>query len=194
MQIIQGISEKVLIDRLIAGDQTAFELIFRHYYPGLVIFTAQITRNRNEAEEIVQDLFFRIWCQKNQIKGSLSLKPYLFTSVRNRGLNFLERKKTEARKIDEFRKIIKNNLTFEPDIFVSSELQEKISQAFEKLPPRTKEIFILSRINELKNDEIAGRLEISKRTVETQISHALKILKQELKDYLVLLFLFDLFF
>lgn len=194
MQIIQGISEKILIDRLIAGDQTAFELIFRHYYPGLVIFTAQITQNRDEAEEIVQDLFFRIWKQKNQIKGSLSLKPYLFTSVRNRGLNFLERKKTEARKIDEFREIIKNNLTFEPDIFVSSELQKRINQAFDKLPPRTKEIFILSRINELKNDEIAGKLEISKRTVETQISHALKILKHELKDYLVLLFLFDLFF
>ncbi|MGQ8337806.1 RNA polymerase sigma-70 factor [Sunxiuqinia sp. A32] len=192
MQIINGISEKVLIERLIKGDQTAFELLFRYYYPGLVVFTSQIILNKIEAEEIVQDFFLRLWEKRDNLKETESLKSYCFVSVKNRGINYLIEKKVERTKIEELKQIMVSNLTYEQDIFVTSELQKKIEQAFEKLPPRTKEIFILSRINFLKNDEIALKLGISKRTVETQISNALKILKQEMKEYIVLLLLLDL--
>jgi len=194
MQMIKGISEKNLIDRFIRGDETAFELLFKHYYPGLVIFVSQMTLDKAEAEEIVQDLFYRMWKRREQIKESSSLKSYLLTSVKNQGINFLVSKNYEARKIDEFKQVMSSNLTYEQDIFVTSELQEKINQAFEKLPPRTKEIFILSRFNDLKNEEIAEKLNLSKRTVELQISNALKILRQELKDYTGLLFLSGIFF
>jgi RNA polymerase sigma-70 factor (ECF subfamily) len=194
MQMIHGISEKVLIDRLILGDQTAFELLFRYYYPGLVIFASQITLDRNEAEEIVQDFFFRMWQKKDFIKESDSLKPYLFTSIKNRGINYLASKKLATKKIEELKQIMANNLTYEQDIFVASELQDRVNQTMEILPPRTKEIFLLSRFNDLKNEEIAKKLGISKRTVETQISNALKILREKLKDYLGLMLLFDLFF
>ncbi len=192
MQIISGIPEKILIDRFIHGDQTAFELLFRHYYPGLVVFASQITMDKAEAEEIVQDFFFRIWKQRNRIKETQSLKSYLFTSVKNRGINFLISKNYEAKKIEEFQRMMSNNLTYEPDIFITSELREKIRSAFEKLPPRTREIFTLSRFNDLRNDEIAEKLEISKRTVELQISNALKILRQELKEYRGFLFFLGL--
>jgi RNA polymerase sigma-70 factor (ECF subfamily) len=194
MQIINGISEEILIGRFIRGDETAFELLFRHYYPGLVIFVSQITLDKAEAEEIVQDFFFRLWERRDQIKESPSLKSYLFTSVKNRGISFIVGKNYESRKIDELKRVMGSNLTYEQDVFVTSELQEKIKQAFEKLPPRTKEIFILSRFDDLKNDEIAQKLNISKRTVEIQISNALKILRQELKDYIGLLFLLGIFF
>lgn len=193
MQLIHGISEKILIDRFIQGDETAFELLFRHYYPGLVIFASQITLDRAEAEEIVQDFFFRMWKNRERIKETSTLKSYVFTSVRNRGINFLVSKNHEARKIDELKRVMSTNLTYQPDVFVNSELQEKLKRAFEKLPPRTKEIFILSRFNELKNDEIAEKLNLSKRTVELQISNALKILRQELKEYSGLLFLLGIF-
>lgn len=192
--MINGISEKNLIDRFIRGDETAFELLFKHYYPGLVIFVSQMTLDKAEAEEIVQDFFFRMWKRREQIKESSSLKSYLFTSVKNQGINFLVSKNYEARKIEEFKQVMSSNFTYEQDIFVTSELQEKINQAFEKLPPRTKEIFILSRFNDLKNEEIAEKLNLSKRTVELQISNALKILRQELKDYTGLLFLLGIFF
>jgi RNA polymerase sigma-70 factor (ECF subfamily) len=194
MQLINSIPEKLLIDRFIKGDQTAFELLFRHYYPGMVIFTSQITLDKAEAEEIVQDFFFRLWKNRGRIKETQSLKSYLFTSVKNRGINYLAAKNLETKKIEELKHIMGNNLTYEQDIFVTSELQKRIEQAFEKLAPRAKEIFILSRFNDLKNDEIAEKLGISKRTVETQISNALKILREELKDYLGLLLLFGLFF
>lgn len=192
--MINGISEEILIGRFIRGDETAFELLFRHYYPGLVIFVSQITLDKAEAEEIVQDFFFRLWKRRDQIKESPSLKSYLFTSVKNRGINFIVSKNYESRKIEELKRVMGSNLTYEQDVFVTSELQEKIKQAFEKLPPRTKEIFILSRFDDLKNDEIAQKLNISKRTVEIQISNALKILRQELKDYIGLLFLLGIFF
>ena len=192
--MINGISEEILISRFVHGDETAFELLFRHYYPGLVIFVSQMTLDKSDAEEIVQDFFFRMWKNRDQIKKSSSLKSYLFTSVKNRGINFLVSKKYEARKIEELKQVMSSNLTYEQDVFVNSELQKKIKQAFEKLPPRTKEIFFLSRFNDLKNDEIAGKLNISKRTVELQISNALKILKEELKDYTGLLFLLGIFF
>ncbi|MGV8137803.1 MAG: RNA polymerase sigma-70 factor [Mangrovibacterium sp.] len=194
MQKIGGISEDILISRFIRGDETAFELLFRHYYPGLVIFVSQITLDKAEAEEIVQDFFFRLWKRRDQIKESPSLKSYLFTSVKNRGINFIVSKNYETRKIEELKRVMGSNLTYEQDVFVASELQEKIKQAFEKLPPRTKEIFILSRFDDLKNDEIAQKLNISKRTVEIQISNALKILRQELKDYSGLLCLLGIFF
>jgi RNA polymerase sigma-70 factor (ECF subfamily) len=73
---------------------------------------------------------------------------------------------------------------------VESELQARIKSAFEKLPPRANEVFTLSRFKGFSNDEIANQLNISKRTVETQISNALKILREELKDYMFLLLLF----
>lgn len=192
--MINGISEEILIGRFIHGDETAFELLFRHYYPGLVIFVSQMTLNKSDAEEIVQDFFFRMWRKRDRIRACTSLKSYLFTSLKNRGINYLVSKKYEAGKIEEFKEVMRSNLTYEADVFVSSELQEKINQAFEKLPPRTKEIFVLSRFHDLKNDEIAHKLDISKRTVELQISNALKILREELKDYTGLLFLLGIFF
>lgn len=194
MQIINGISEDILIERFIHGDETAFELLFKHYYSGLVIFVSQMTMSKVDAEEIVQDFFLGMWKRRDRIRKSSSLKSYLFTSVKNRGINYLISQKKEAQKIDELRQVMSRNLTYEQDVFVSSELQDQIKQAFKKLPPRTKEIFFLSRFNDLKNDEIAEKLNLSKRTVELQISNALKILKNELKDYTGLLFLLEIFF
>jgi RNA polymerase sigma-70 factor (ECF subfamily) len=85
---------------------------------------------------------------------------------------------------------VEKDMLFQPDLFVESELQQQIAKAMEKLPTRTREIFMMSRFKNISNDEIATQLELSKRTVETQISNALKILRNELKEYKFLLLLF----
>mgnify|MGYP001500636040 CR=1 FL=1 len=85
---------------------------------------------------------------------------------------------------------MENDFLFQPDLFVESELQEQIANAMEKLPARTREVFMMSRFKGFSNNEIATQLELSKRTVETQISNALKILRNELKEYKFLLLLF----
>jgi RNA polymerase sigma-70 factor, ECF subfamily len=189
MTLISGIKEEILIQRLNQGDQTAFELLFRFYYPGLVTYASQIILDPEDAEEIVQDFFVRLWVDRQNLKNSLSIKNYLFTSVKNRSLNFLKKMQISEKVRKELSYLIENDPLYDQDVFITSELQKKIKDSFDKLPPRTHEIFSLSRHIGLTNDEIATKLNLSKRTVETQISNALKIFREELRDYMFLLML-----
>ena len=189
MSVIHGISEKDLIVRLKNGDQTAFELIFHFYYPGLVIYSAQFLKDRAEAEEVVQDFFVRLWQKHQHLIPADSLKNYLFSSVRNGSLNVLKHKKIEEKYLKEMLDLTAHHLAYDPDLYVVSELQEKIKSGIDGLPEQCRKIFIMNRIQGIKNEDIALELEISKRTVETQISKALKLLRVLLKDYVSLLFL-----
>ncbi len=185
--MIHGIAEKDLIVRLKDGDQTAFELLFHFYYSGLVIYAAQFTADRCEAEEIVQNFFVRFWQKHHQILHGDSLKNYFFLSVKNSSLNYLKHKKIEERYLKELTELSNQHLVYDPDLYVATELQEKIKNSINLLPEKCREIFVMSRIQGLKNDDIANELKLSKRTVETQISNALKVLRVELKDYVGLL-------
>ena len=184
---IAGIEESVLVERMISGDKTAFELLFKFYYPGLVIFASNIIVNRDEAEEIVQDFFVRIWEHRENIRSESTLKSYLFTSVKNRSINYLKNAQVKQNVIEELKKQMESEMRYNPDVYVDTELQRRLKNAFTKLPPRTSEIFTLSRFKGFSNDEIANELGLSKRTVETQVSNALKILRKELREYMTLL-------
>jgi RNA polymerase sigma-70 factor (ECF subfamily) len=187
---IGGIEEHVLVERMILGDKTAFELLFKYYYPRLVIFASNIVVNRDEAEEIVQDFFVRLWEKKSSIKTNNPLKSYLFASVKNRSINFLKSAQVKKNVIDELNRQMEIEMRYNPDIYTDTELQGKFKKAFAQLPPRTAEVFTLSRFKGFSNDEIANSLNLSKRTVETQISNALKILRKELQEYFTLLLFF----
>ena len=188
MLTIHGISEKDLIVRLKEGDQTAFKLLFHFYYPGLVIYASQFTADRAEAEEIVQDFFVRLWQKHQHVLSSDSLKNYFFSSIRNSSLNYLKHKKIEANYLKEIYDLSNEHLAYDTNLYIESELQEKIKNSIDLLPEKCREIFVMSRMRGLKNEEIAVELNLSKRTVETQISNALKVLRVELKDYAGLLF------
>jgi len=189
MQTIHGIAEKELIVRLKDGDQTAFELLFHFYYPGLVIYASQFTADRDEAEEIVQDFFVRFWEKHQKVLLTDSLSNYFFSAVRNGSLNYLKHKKIEDRYLQEIYNLSNEHLAYDTNLFVASELQQRIKNSIGLLPDKCREIFMMSRIRGMKNEEIAIELKLSKRTVETQISNALKVLRVELKDYAGLLVL-----
>jgi len=155
MRTIHGIYEKDLIVRLKEGDQTAFELLFHFYYPGLVVYSTQFTTDRMEAEEIVQDFFVRFWQRHQQILLTDSLKSYLFLSVKNGCLNYLKHKKVEEKYIRQMAELSNQHLAYDPDLYIASELQEKVKNVIDLLPEKCREIFIMSRIQGLKNDEIA---------------------------------------
>ncbi len=183
MQTIGGIPEKDLVGRLKLGDQTAFELLFRYYYPGLVVYAVQFVVDRAEAEEIVQDFFVRLWNKHGALFQTDSLKSYFFSSVKNSSINFLRHKKIEDLAIQKLTQLSASHLVYDPDIYLATELQEKITHAIGLLPEKCREIFIMSRFKGMDNGEIAGEMQISKRTVETHISNALRILRNELKNY-----------
>lgn len=181
MGVINGIEEEVLVNRLTEGDKTAFELLFRFYYPGLVVFVRKIVANGADAEEIVQDFFVTLWMNRIKLHKDTSLKNYFFVAVKNRAFNYLKKKKIKEKVLEDWKGIIETDFLYQPDLYVQSDLQEQIKSAVNKLPDRMRQVFVLSRINGLSNNDIAEQLTISKRTVETHITNALKILREELK-------------
>jgi len=140
------------------------------------------------AEDLVQDFFVRLWMNSSKIEIATSLKSYFFTSLKNRALNYLKHVQIK----EKFGTQMMNGSTEEYSNWelTEPELTALIEQGMQSLPPRCREIFVLSRFEGKDNAQIAEIFGISKRTVELQISNALKILRTELKDYLPSMLLF----
>jgi RNA polymerase sigma-70 factor, ECF subfamily len=184
------IDEKVLLNGLKEGNKAIFDLVFTYYYSGLCAFVNRYVNNPEAAEDLVQDFFVRLWFNTNTLDINTSIKSYLFASVKNRALDYLKHAKVKSSYAGTFNAkttFVQPEDTWE---FCESELLDLIDKGLQQLPPRTREIFEMSRYKGISNDQIAETFGISKRTVEVQISTALKILRIELKDYLPLAALF----
>ena len=147
-------------------------------------FAERYVKEQVIAEDIVQDLFVRLWVKNDKIEINSSLKSYFFTAVKNRCFDHIKHQKVVSKSIQEIKSQVSENNNKTDQWFTESELQSIIDSSLEKLPPRCREIFQLSRFEGLKNQEIADKLGLSKRTVELQISNALKALRTDLKPYL----------
>ena len=172
-------------ERLKAGDENAFDYFFNQYYPGLLFYANKFVNNSHLAEEIVQSVFLKLWKDRKLTEINISVRAYLFQAVRNKCLDILKHKKIKDDYSQKLLLQIENtskNDTWET--YIESELYNLLTQAIEKLPGECQKIFRLSRIKQYKNKEIAEKLNLSIRTVENQISKALKILRVELKDYI----------
>lgn len=180
--------EKFIIAGLKSRDKTVFDFVFSYYYTGLCAYTRRWVYAPEVAEDLVQDFFVRLWINSSNIEINKSLKSYFFTSLKNRAVNHLKHVKIK----EKYSVHAKNGLFEEYNNweFTESELNDLIERGMQKLPPRCREIFILSRLEGKGNAEIAEILGISKRTVELQISNALKLLRIELQDYLPSMLLF----
>ncbi|MEN8119285.1 MAG: RNA polymerase sigma-70 factor [Bacteroidota bacterium] len=171
--------DKKLIDELILGKETAFDEIFRKYYRRLVYFSMNVVKNKDSAEEVVQDLFVTLWEKKDRLQLKVSLKAYLYRAVYNNSVQYYKKQQ----------RFVHNDVVLSDeladdykDILEQSEMEERIYQTIEQLPDKCKEIFKLKRFDELKNREIAEQLQISIKTVETQMTRALKYLTKNLGD------------
>lgn len=165
-------------------DKQLFEQLFREYFSPLCNFALGYVNDLDSSKEIVQEVFFNLWNKKDSINSDKSIKAYLFTSVRNRCLNYIrDNKKFRSYILDV--EIEDTDLVFENNAMTQMEAQLKIQGAINKLPEKCKQVFELSRFEELKYKEIAEKLGISIKTVEVQISKALKILREELKDLII---------
>lgn len=169
------------------GDETAFEMIFRTHYEALCNYAYSFLDDRDEAEEIVQSTFLNVWERKHNITIETSLKSYLYRAVRNTCLNAIKHTKIKRKHADESMATAERSHESVSQSIISSELDQKIGEAMMALPEQCRLIFQLSRFEELKYSEIAEQLNISIKTVENQMGKALRIMREQLREYLPIL-------
>lgn len=167
------------------ADEHAFRQLFEFYAYGLSRFTFSILRNKELAEEAVSDVFFNIWIHRAKIEGIENFKAYLYTSARNTALNYLDKEKREkAILLEDIVVSMPINEICPESELISKELKEVIGMAIEHLPERCKLIYSLAKIEQLKYKEIAQILDISVKTIDHQLTIAIKKIGDEIQKYL----------
>ncbi len=190
--------ERQLINSIKEGNQKSFELVFKTYYARLCTFAFGYTKQMETAEDLVKDVFVNIWNNHKKLEIKTSISAYLFRSVKNACINYLERDKNRKfLSIDELKqqeiKIAEPLSTDYPiSKILASELEDRIHTEIEKLPESCREVFKLSRFEGLSHKKIAEKLQISENTVKVQIYRALSKIKDALDSGSMLLF--NLFF
>ena len=183
------LSDTILLNRMREGDSASFNTLFDRYWEMLYATVFSVCSDREVCSEIVHDIFLNIWLKREKLQIE-SFKAYILASARYHVYRHVK----NARK---------NSLEYREELEYSSrvsmndgelniryrDLEKSVERELAELPRRCKEIFTLSRREQLSNDEIATRLDISKRTVENQLTHALRHLRLSMKHFLVL-FLF----
>ncbi|HNW57128.1 MAG TPA: RNA polymerase sigma-70 factor [Bacteroidales bacterium] len=174
------ISDTEIIRRIRKGDVEQFELLFRSSYVSLVRYARNLIKDQDNAEEIVQDLFFRLWQDKEKINIESSLNGYLYRSVHNRCLHLIRHEKVVSHHAGEMAMLEPESPESPSDILHYKELQTRIDRILERLPQRCGQIFCMNRFEGLKYAEIAEKLSVSIKTVEANMGKALKEFRKEL--------------
>ena len=171
-------------------DKTAFEQLFKTHFKRLHAYAFTILRDEVEAEEMVQQVFFKLWERNDNLSLTGSVSSYLYRAVHNESLNYIKHQKVRSNHQLHVAYRMKNEVDHPAKKIMAGELENKIHSALNELPEQCRTIFQMSRFDELKYREIADKLGISVKTVENQMGKALKLLRQKLVDFLVFILLF----
>jgi RNA polymerase sigma-70 factor, ECF subfamily len=184
----------VLVNKLIEGDHDAYTFIFNNFYKRLCIYSYQFVKQMEIAEEIVQEVLFRIWERRSSLNLPENIESYLFRAVHNETINVCKKIQKETKDKIQYHVELDLNLDFN-DKIVLKETNKNIRYAIDELPDRCKEVFKMNRFNAMSYKEIAEKLGITEKGVEFHITKALKILREKLKEYVVpvLLILINIF-
>lgn len=166
-----------------AGDRESFNQVFRRYYSPMVRFCIRYVADSDIASEIVQDLFVKLWSNREKISFNTSFESYMLTSVRNSAITYIN--KERAHNEVNHRMFSEESDNTDPsETLQSNNLEESYRQILKDMPDKRREVFLASRYDGLKYAEIAEKLGISQKTVEAQMTAAIKQLKDGLKPYL----------
>lgn len=187
--------EEYLLKGLREGHERAYRELFDIYYHRLFSIARQYLQDDFTADTIVGDLFYHLWEKRKSLHIEISLNAYLIRSIRNLSVNYLQKNYVE-REIDlqSVSPLLFVNEEYPLGILLEKELAKKIQDEIKLLPPETRQVFVLSRMEELTNNEIAERVGISVNTVKYHMKQALAILRVRLKDYLILVLSFFFIF
>lgn len=170
-------------------DEEAFRLLFVNFFPPLTVFAHRYISDLETCEDIVQETFFKIWKNRKKLDITTSTRNFLITAVKNSCVDYLRKKETEAR-YQEYRMHNAEQLYNQDDIFTLSELEDIVNSTLNKLPENVRLVFEKSRFEGKTYREIAEEHAISIKTVEANMTRALKCLRNDLKEYLSFCFLF----
>lgn len=169
-----------LFDLVKAGDQKALELLFSIYFARLNDFARNVVKDDVISQDIVQEVFVKVW-EKREAIESINLEGFLFRLVRNRCIDYIKHLKVVQNRMNEIRLDSKYEELYridfvgdEPYVLIERELTQKIEKTIQSLPERCREVFILSRIDGLKNREIAEKLNINIKNVERHLARAMQ--------------------
>lgn len=176
-------SDEQLMQQMASGEERALELLFKKYYAALVRFSKDIVKDWSIAEDVVQEVFTKIWDKREQITITSQVKSYLYVSVKNHSLNHLrlhERTEWMNDSLEDDYRVAAPEAGVKMDQLT---LEQQISKAIDALPPKCALIFKMSRFEEKSYREIAEALELSVKTVENQMGKALATLRVTLAPY-----------
>ncbi|MDR2927983.1 MAG: RNA polymerase sigma-70 factor [Cytophagaceae bacterium] len=182
-------SESIDINELKAGKHETYERMFAGFYVSLCSYACSILKDSEEAEDVVQKTFCLLWDRRNDIEIRTSVKSYLYRIVHNECMNRMRRIKIRSQhdRIYADSKDEQTNSTEEN--YLGLELDAVIRKAIDTLPPRCREVFVKSRMEQLSYSEIAEAMNISANTVENQMAKALRTLREILKEYMTVVWL-----
>lgn len=163
-----------------------FEQVFKEHFKNLHAYAATILKDSDEAEEAVQNVFFKLWEKRERLHEIQSIPAYLYRAVHNECMNFIKHEKVKG--AYEAHAVHHGDISARAqDTAVAKELERRLAQAMNDLPEQCRTIFQMSRFEELKYREIADKMGLSVKTVENQMGKALKILRTKLADYITVL-------
>ncbi|MDD2425260.1 MAG: RNA polymerase sigma-70 factor [Bacteroidales bacterium] len=170
--------------RIREGSIEAFEELFRSFYSPLLFFSMSITRREDVSEEIVQEIFYQIWKNRERLTVITSLKSYLYGAVKNRSLQYNQRERArEGGKPESITGIPASGNSDPQNQMEFAELEEIVERTLAKMPERRARIFLMHREGNIKYQDIAKALSLSVKSVEAEITKALKMLRKEIEIY-----------
>lgn len=181
---MQDISEKTLLIKLIEGDSEAFEKIYFLYYKSLSEYAFRLTKSRFITEEIIQEVFLKIWINKESLTNVISIRSYLFFMVKNRGLNYLRDLVEHEDLSEEWWHDLLQSKTETDHYVISKDFTHLIDNIVESLPQQRREVYKLSRQEGKRSSEIAKQLGLTTKTVENHLWMALRAIKRNLEPHL----------
>jgi len=180
MVAYESLSDTEITDLLKLGDQGAFTEIYNRFKGLLYIYACKITRDDDIAEDLVQDIFIYLWDKRQTINFTSSISSYLYSAIRYKFFDLVDKQKVRADYVQAFQLFLDKGEFLTDNYITEKELSATIEKEIANLSAKMREVFLLSRKENLSNKEIAERLNISEKTVKNQLSTALKTLKVRL--------------
>jgi len=175
-------SEKQLVEKLKQSDTVAYESLYLLYVQRLYGFVLRMAKSPELAEDVVQDIFVKLWENRQQLDPEQSFKSYIFTMAKNQLLNFIKRKAHESRIVNEILAHVPRGSRPSDNMILENEIQHLLDEALSSLPPQRKLIFELCRIQGLTYKQAAEQLGLSDSTINSQMVKAIKTVKEFLKE------------